>query len=183
MPDAERDDRAYLSGLEKYWVKAQGPKLLGSSNERLIRISGEHWIKYVFPTFLWFALSSVAVFFFYLSAFTDRYPAEVSILILLISFGFFWCVHHWYFWLLLAESESRIIITSKRVLHIRTGLLWDEETVEIAFDKMKTVEMHKTTFLQSILNYGTLQFEPFKINRVPHPGTMVRLIQQSMGMI
>lgn len=183
MPDIERDDRTFLQGLEKYWVKAQGQKFLGTSNERLIRISGEHWIKYVFPTFLWIALSSVSIFFFYFSAFTNRYPAEVSLPMLLISFGFFWCVHHWYFWLLLAESESRIIITSKRVLHIRTGLLWDEETVEIAFDKMKTVEVHKTTLLQSILNYGTLQFEPFKIKRVPHPGTTLRLIQQSMGMI
>lgn len=183
MSETNNDHRAYLSGLEKYWVKTQKPKLLGFSNERLICVSREHWIKYVFPTFLWLSLSGVAIFFFYLSAFTDRYPAEVSIPMLLISFGFFWCVHHWFFWFLLAESESRIIITSKRVLHIRSGLLWDEETIEIAFEKMKTVEMHKTTFLQSILNYGTLQFEPFKIQRVPHPGTMARLIQQSMGMI
>ena len=38
--------------------------------------------------------------------------------------------------------------------------------------------------LQSVLNYGTLEFEgKAKITRVPHPGTLAREIEQAMGMI
>jgi hypothetical protein len=103
---------------------------------------------------------------------------------ILATVAVFWVVQHWYFWFLLAQSETHIIITSKRVLYIKSGLLWGEEMLEVAFDKMKTVEAHKTTFLQSILNYGTLQFEPMvKITCVPHPGTQAKLIEQSMGMV
>lgn len=183
MPENDADGREYLSGLEKYWAKLPSMKLRPVSSEELILITGEHWIKYVFPSFLYVALTVATVFFFVMSGFTDRYEPTLAQVVLLISLAAFWCVQHWFFWFLLAESESRIIVTSKRVLFISTGLLWGEETVEIAFEKMKTVEAHKKTLLQSILNYGTLQFEPFKITCVPHPGTVAKLIQQSMGMI
>ncbi len=181
MPNNSTDGRAFLSRLDQYWVKA-GSRVRPISSERLIRVCGEHWIKYVFPSFLYFILSGTALFFAYVSLFTDRYLAEVSVIIFLTCFAFFFCVHHWFFWFLLAETQTHIYITSKRVLFMKSGLLWGEETIEIAYEKMKTVEAHKKTFLQSILNYGTLQFEPFKIMRVPHPGTLARLIQQSMGM-
>jgi|GEM_PF-1144830 len=178
------DGRGFLEGLEKYWVQLKAPRFYPVSSEKLLRVSPEHWIKYVFPTFLYAVHTVVSAFFFLMSAFTDRYPVEISIPVLLVSLSSFWIVQHWFFWFLLAESETHIIITSKRVLYVRTGLLWGEEMIEVAFDKMKTVEAHKTTLLQSILNYGTLQFEPMvKIKYVPHTGTIARLIQQSMGMI
>lgn len=183
MSETATDGREYLSGLEKYWPKLAVPKVRPISSEALIVITDEHWIKYVFPSFLYVALTMASIFFFAVSAFTDRYEPALALPVILMSLVVFWCVQHWFFWFLLAESESRIIVTSKRVLHISSGLLWGEETVEIAFDKMKTVEAHKKTLLQSILNYGTLQFEPFKITCVPHPGTVAKLIQQSMGMV
>ncbi|MBP7114409.1 MAG: hypothetical protein KBA40_03075 [Candidatus Peribacteraceae bacterium] len=185
MNDGPHDEgMSLLPSLEPYWKKSpNAPKVRPVSNEKLLRISGEHWIKYVFPSFLFVALSSACFFGLSLAAFTDRYPAEIARPMVLLSCALFWCLFHWFFWFLLAETQTRIIVTSKRVLFIKTGLLWGEETVELAFEKMKSVEAHKLTLLQSILNYGTLQFEPFKIKRVPHPGTMARLIQQSMGML
>lgn len=185
MPDdTEIQGKAFLSKLVQYWVKNSAKKPSAASNERLICITSDHWIVYVFPSFLYVMLTAVSVFIFYLSASTSVFPSEIAMPMLLMSLACLWVVHHWFFWFLLAESETRIIVTSKRFLYISTGLLWGEETIEVAFEKMRTVEAHKTTLLQSVLNYGTLQFEMnVKIKRVPHPGTIARLIEQSMGMI
>jgi hypothetical protein len=50
--------------------------------------------------------------------------------------------------------------------------------------KMKTIEAHKNNILQTVLNYGTLEFEgKGKMTRIPHPGSLAMQIEQAMGMI
>lgn len=182
-PLSDKDGLSLLGKLDRYWTSRSPsqPRLL--PNERLICISPEHWIKYALPSVFYFFLTafSVALLWFAsvgassLFGFSMLFGAGLILLV---------CTHHWFFWFLLAESQACIIVTDKRVVHIRQGLLWYEEMIDVAFERMKTVESHKVTFLQSLLNYGTLQFGPIvKIQYVPHPGTLTRKIEQAMGLM
>ena len=172
-----------LSRLDQYWVRRSMVKPAVLPNECILAVSPEHWIKYAFPSVLSVLLVAIGLFLFYLWALSPSntfgsHLLFVSALILLS------CVYHWFFWLLLAESQTCIIVTNRRVVYIRQGLLWNERMIEVSYEKMKTVEAHKKTLLQSIFNYGTLQFESkAKIHCVPHPGTLVRTIVQAMGMV
>ena len=174
---------SHLSKLDQYWIRRSvKPAVL--PNERLLSISSEHWIKYVFPSILYILLSGLCLLPLYLAMVTPAAAPALFQFLVLIGLLLLFCVHHWFFWFLLAESQACIIVTSKRVVYLHSGLLWNEEMIEVAYEKMKTVEAHKKTLLQSILNFGTLQFEPIvKIHRVPHPGTLARQIEQTMGMI
>ncbi len=170
-----------LSTLDKYWVQ-RSLKPSPLPREKLICYTPEHWIKYVFPSILYLILVYGGAMLLYLAMIS--WDGQITYLILLlIGVLLLTAVHHWFFWFLLAESQACIIVTNKRVIYLHSGLLWSEEMIEVAYEKMKTVEAHKRTILQSILNFGTLQFEPMvKIKRIPHPGTMARQIEQAMGM-
>jgi hypothetical protein len=171
-----------LSALDRYWVKRSSSQPKAIADERLICISPEHWIKYVFPSVLYAFLLTAALALLVSAvvtastpfAFTAFFISGLSVLL---------TAHHWFFWYLLAESQTVIIVTNKRVIYLRDGLLWYEDMIDIAYEKMKTVETHKGSLLQSLFNYGTLQFEPVKIRRVPHPGTLTRQIEQAMGLM
>ncbi len=172
-----------LSALDRYWVKREPIRPSVMPNERLLLISDEHWIKYVFPLVVYGILTAAGLALssgFFVAAQNE----QISMLAFSIGLLLLTCTHHWFFWFLLAESQVDIVVTSKRVVYAHAGLLWDEDIVEVAFEKMKTVEAHKKTLLQSVLNYGTLNFEKkAQILRVPHPGTVARVIQQAIGMI
>lgn len=175
---------SFLSRLDHYWIKRPVAKPAILNKESLIFISSEHWIKYVFPTFLYSVLMGSSMFLFYVATLSAPTASGFSLFLFIVSLFLLFITQHWFFWLLLAESQAHIIMTNKRVIYIHESLLWREEMVEISFEKMKTVESHKTNLLQSVLNYGTLQFESLmKIKRVPHPGTLARQIEQAMGLI
>lgn len=172
-----------LSVLDRYWVTREPIRPSVMPNEHLLLISDEHWIKYVFPLIV-YAILTAAGLALSVGFFFAALDGQVSMLAFSIGLLLLTCTHHWFFWFLLAESQVDIIVTSKRVVYAHAGLLWDEDIVEVAFEKMKTVEAHKKSLLQSVLNYGTLNFEKkAQIARVPHPGTVARIIQQAIGMI
>lgn len=151
--------------------------------ERLLFISSQHWVKYLFPSFLYVLLTAAGFSLLFGDIF---FPvnAGVSMTLFFAGLVLLLCVHHWFFWFLLAESYADLIVTDQRVIYMHTGLLWDEDTVEVSFGKVKSVESHKKNLLQSVLNYGSLDFErKIQIDRVPHPGTLAKAIQQAMGMI
>ena len=174
---------SFRSKLDQYWVK-RSIKPAVIPNERLLSVSHEHWIKYVFPSFLYVVLMGASVLLFYFAALTTPSVLGVSLFLFTLALLLLFVTHHWFFWFLLAESQAHIIVTNKRVIHIHESLLWREEMVEVSFEKMKTVEAHKKNIFQSVLNYGTLQFEPMvKFRLVSHPGTLARQIEQAMGMI
>ncbi len=173
----------FLSKLDQYWVK-RAIKPVVMPNERLLSVSHEHWIKYVFPSFLYVALTGTSLLLLYFAALFAPSVLGVALFLFILGVTLLFVTHHWFFWFLLAESQAHIIITNKRVIHIHESLLWREEMVEVSFEKMKTVEAHKRNIFQSVLNYGTLQFEPMvKIRLVSHPGALARQIEQAMGMI
>ncbi len=175
---------SFLSKLDQYWIKRPVGKPAIMHKEDLIFISKEHWIKYVFPCFLYGVLMGGGVLLLSVAAAGTPASFGVSGFLFVLALLLLIITQHWFFWFLLAESQAHIIVTNKRVVHIRESLLWREEMLEITFEKMKTVESHKKNILQYVLNYGTLQFESAtKIRHVPHPGTLAREIEQAMGMI
>ena len=172
-----------FSKLEGYWTKRPAEKPIIKNNETLIAVYHEHWIKYVFPVFLYVILMTAGFILLY-GAVLSVTSIAVFYTLLIIAIILLFGTHHWFFWYLLAESQAHIIITNRRVVYVHENILLEEQMLEVTFEKMKTVEAHKENFLQSVLNYGTLQFESStKIKRVPHPGTIARQIEQAMGMI
>ena len=154
-----------------------------NNGEHLIRIKSQHWIKYIFPAFVYLVLTVVSVLLFVLSGITVHHSMWLSHLAFVAALLLFLGTHHWFFLLLLSESSAHIIVTNHRVIMIRDRMLLDEEMNEYAFDKMKTVAAHKDGFWQTILRYGSLQFESGPdVRYVPHPNSVARDIEQAMGM-
>lgn len=182
--ESNSDNMSFLSRLDRYWVKHPLAKPLLVPNEYLICISPEHWIKYLFPSFLYVALMVSGGILVSVAALSAPSGLSFFTTLFLPALLLLFVTHHWFFWFLLAETQAHIIVTNRRVVYIHESLLWREEAVEVSFEKMKTVEAHKKNIMQSLLNYGTLQFESATtIKRVPHPGTLAKNIQQAMGML
>ncbi len=177
------DGTSFLSRLDRYWVRRPPAQVPVLSNEHLICVSPEHWIKYVFPSIIYMALVLVSLLAIWFSSLVAETAGRTSLFVFLFALVLLFFTHHWFYWYLLAESQAHIIVTSKRVIRIHENLLWREDMVDVSFEKMKTVEAHKLNLLQAVLNYGTLEFEAkAKITRVPHPGTLAMKIEQAMGM-
>ncbi len=173
-----------LSRLDRYWIRRPVSRPVLAAQERLICISTEHWIKYVLPSLLYVLLMGASGLFLSLAVLAAPSVHGLSLFFAITALAVFFIFHHWFFWFLLAESQAHIIVTSRRIVYIHESLLRREEMIEVSFEKMKTVEAHKTTILQTILNYGTLDFESkAKLTRVPHPGPLAMRIEQAMGMI
>lgn len=151
--------------------------------EKLILILHEHWVKYVRLILVYILLLVSSVVLFYFAGVSAYHVEWLSQGLLLFAVFLFLFNHHWFFMSVLSQAENHILITSRRVIWIRNRLFIDEEMLEYAFDKMKFVESKKTTILQYIFQYGTLEFESGKpIPYVPHPNSVVRDIEQAMGM-
>lgn len=170
-----------LSWLNKFWVSRVRTQT--ATNERLLLMCSEHWIKLVFPTILFLLLGGASVILSY-KAIVSPVSSGTSELMFFSGILVGTVAVHWYFWFLLAESQIDIILTSKRFVNMHSDSLWKEDILEIAFEKMKTVEAHTTNLLQTVLNYGTLEFEgKTKVPLVPRPGAVARQIEQAMGLM
>ncbi len=155
-----------------------------TNGERLIRIMSQHWIKYVFPVFIYTMILLVSILLFILAGVTAHHSMWLSHVSFFAALILFLVNHHWFFLTLLSESATRIIVTNHRVVWMRDKIFLDEQMMEYAFDKMKTVSMHKHGILQTVLRYGELEFESGAIlPLVPHPGSVTKDIQQAMGMM
>lgn len=149
-----------------------------------MRVVGEHWIKYVFPVFVHLLLFSVSMLLFVLAGLSAHHYMWLSHLTFIAALCLFLITHHWFFVLFLSESTTHIVVTNHRVVRLRERLLAHEELLEVSFDKIKTVEADKEGLLQTVLQYGSLNFEGGVciIPLVPHPSTLARDIQQAMGL-
>lgn len=155
-----------------------------ADGEHVVWVSSEHWIKYLKPTIIYILLFAISVMLFFLAGYSAYHQMFLSHGLFLAAILLFLLVHHWFFWVLLGETEAHIIVTNKRVIHLHQRLFLEDEMIEIAFEKMKTVEAHKNGFLESVLRYGTLQFESGAvIHLVPHPNEVAKKIQQTMGLL
>ncbi len=157
--------------------------LQNSKGEHVVWITKEHWIKYVRPCFIYALLMGISFLLFSLAQAGNANQVALSYVFFFCAIALILFTHHWFFWLLLGEMQARIIVTNKRVISIHERLFLRDDMIEIAFEKMKTVEAHKTSFVQNLLRYGTLQFETgAKITLVPHPNDAAKKIQQAMGL-
>lgn len=152
------------------------------SGERLLLVLGEHWIKYIFPSFLYIVQFCVSVFLFLLAGYTAYHSVWISNAAFLVGLLLMLLSHHWFFWRLLGDAADCIVITNQRSIHFEVQLLFHDEMRENSLDKMRTVEASKEGLLQNIFQYGTLRFQGgLDIPLVPHPHRVARDIEQAMG--
>lgn len=153
-----------------------------ANNERLVLVTDEHWIKYVRPIAVAVLLIAISIALFVaagVTAYSAPVVAEVLFIAALILLLF---THHWLFMVLLSEDLDRIVITNHRLIRFHYYLIFSEDSLEVSFDKMKTVDARKQGILQNLFHYGTLYFETklASIPLVPHPNTVSRIIQETM---
>ncbi len=150
--------------------------------ERVVKVTDEHWVKYVTPLLVSLFLLLIAFLLFVLAGITAHHYAGLSVGVYLVALLLFLVTFHWLFMTLLSESLDRIIITNRRLLRVQYRLIFHEDILEISFEKMKTVEARKNGFLQNLLHFGTLYFETklAAVSLVPHPNRIARIIQDAM---
>ncbi len=153
--------------------------------ERLVSVIHEHWMVYAKPLIICVLLFIVSAVFFTIAVMNASQDQLFRLIFSTFGFLLLLLTLHGFFLILLSESVSQVVITTKRVVRFHDILLYHKEMMEITFDKMKTVEAKKHGILQSLLNYGTLHFEGDKalVHYVPHPDSVVRDIEQAMGML
>lgn len=150
--------------------------------EKLIVCIHDHWIKYVMPSVVYLLLTVTSVLIFWFAGISAHHYIWLTNVAYIAALLLFLAAHHWFFAMLLSESNEHIVITDKRVIHMQTRLLFYEDMNEFAFEKMKTVEARKEGFLQNVLRYGSLVFEKsFIVRQIPHPNRVARDVEQAMG--
>lgn len=154
-----------------------------NNGERLIYVTGEHWIRFVLPAFVAALLMGNSILLFFLAGLSAHHEEMwLSHVAFVAGFLLLLLTHHWIFLCLLGETIDRIFITNQRSIQFDTRLLLHEEIRENSFDKMRTVEAVKEGLLQNVLNYGTIRFQGgIDIYLVPHPHRVAKAIEQAMG--
>ena len=150
--------------------------------ERLQQMCDEHWIKYVGTVIVAALLFAIAALLVLLAGLSAHHYMWLSHLTFMAGLLLLLFTHHWFFMVLLSESLDRIIVTNRRLLRVHYRLIFQEDILEISFDRMKTVDAQKRGLLQNLLHYGTLVFESklATITLVPHPNRVAHAIQKAM---
>ncbi len=152
------------------------------NGERLVALTHEHWIKFVAPCVIASLLTIIALLLYLLAGTTSHHYMWLSHITLLAGTALLLFTHHWFFMTCLGDSLDSIIVTNRRLVRMQYTLLFQEDILEISFEKMKTVDARKQGILQNLLHYGTLFFETklATIPLVPHPNRLARIIQDAM---
>ncbi|OGJ56424.1 hypothetical protein A3D88_03525 [Candidatus Peribacteria bacterium RIFCSPHIGHO2_02_FULL_52_16] len=150
--------------------------------EQLEQLCDEHWIKYVGTVILATLLFGISLLLFLLAGLSAHHYMWLSHLTFFAGLTLLLFTHHWFFMSLLSELLDSIIITNRRLMRIHFRLIFQEDILEISFDRMKTVDAQKHGLLQNLLHYGTLVFESklATITLVPHPNRVAHVIQKAM---
>ena len=154
--------------------------------ERLLHVIDEHWMVYIVPSAVCFMIAVLGVCLYIVSGYTVTHDDSLWMSTLLGAFVCLLVALHGFFFLLMNEYLSKIIVTTRRVVAFDDALLFKEDMLEVPFQAMKTVEAQKHGILQYFLNYGTIVFErgsKGKIEYVPHPNSAARDIMQAIGMM
>lgn len=153
-----------------------------ATQEQLLAIVNEHWVKYVYHVFLSLLLFGISVLLFLLAELSAHHTMWLSHTTFLAGLLLLLLTNHWFFVRLLGEAIDVIVITNLRSIHFETRLLLRDEMRENSFDRMRTVEAAKEGILQNILHFGTLRFQGGNdIPLVPHPHRIAKMIEQAMG--
>lgn len=163
--------------------RARSPVPAVVKGELLHRETRHHWMKRA-PAFCIYILLMVAG----LSAFWFLSPASdgVSLSFLLPLLGGIVIVQHWFFYIMLGESSTELILTNKRVLYLYHRLWIADEMDELAIMNIKLVKVHKNGLIRQIFDYGELSCL-FDIDAgktfpyVPSPGTWAVEIEKMIN--
>lgn len=151
-------------------------------DERIVKVTDEHWVKYVVPVIIAIFLFAITFLLFILAGITVHHNVWLSHATYLVTLLLFFLTLHWFFMVLLSESLDKIVITNRRLMRVQYRLIFHEDILEISFEKMKTVDVQKHGLIQNLLGYGTLYFETklATIRLVPHPNRIAKIIQEAM---
>jgi hypothetical protein len=153
------------------------------SQEQLLRVLHEHWVKYIVPFFVAILLFGLSGLLFILAALSNHHSNVLAALAYMGSLSLLIFALHWFFIFLLSEASAHIIITNHRVVHLRARLFVRDDILNISYEKMKHIRAEKRGLLQNILRYGSLNFEGgATVHLVPHPNKAARDIEQAMGL-
>lgn len=167
------NDQSFLSGIQS---PVQG--------EHIVAMVHEHWMRYVFATFIYLCMTIVSFVILFLSQVIADQWMWISHIVFLLSFILILFTNHGYFLFILGESMSQVVVTNHRIIYIHDDLFLHHEMLEFSFSRLKMVESRQHGILQNILNYGELKFDtgpaiPF----ICHPNRVARDIQQAMGRV
>ena len=152
-------------------------------DEKLIKIINEHWMKYVPSAIIGFLLTGIGFILFFIWFIGKQETAGILNFFYIFSFNLFFYLHHWFFLILFSEAMGGIILTTKRIIYIRQTLFFSDIMQDISYEKIKTVKAETNGLLHNILHYGNLRFDPeMFIPLVPHPNSVVKEIEQMIGM-
>lgn len=161
------------------------------SNEQLVAALSTHWVKYVFPSFVFCMLLAANMAIVYASRVVAQAYPEVSMAFIFLNTITLFFLHHWLFHKLLSEAMEDIIITNKRVIWIEESLYCCDNMRQIPLDKIQGVEAEEHGILQTVLGYGTLWFDTggtitkdsnATMKLVPHPHRLARDINQLLNL-
>lgn len=154
--------------------------------ERLLHVIDEHWMVYIVPSAVCFTIGVLGILLYVVSGYTVTHSDALWIPSFIGGFVCLLISVHGFFFLLICEYLSKIVVTNRRIVAFEDVLLFKEDMLEIPFQAMKSVEAKKHGILQYFLNYGSIVFErgsKGKIDYVPHPNSAARDIMQAIGMM
>ncbi len=103
------------------------------TDERLLRLINEHWIKYVLPSLAYTLLISISGLLFFLSQISAHHSMWLSHVVFVAALVLLLTSHHWFFQRLLSEYISQIVITNRRAISFEQSLLFCDDMKEIPF--------------------------------------------------
>ncbi len=152
------------------------------SDEKIVAVVQEHWIRYVFPLCIYLFLLAISGVLLFLAEVIAHHWMWFSHAVFLLSFSLLLFIHHGFFLYLLGESMSQVVITNRRIIYFHDELFLRHEMLEFNFNRLKMVESRQHGFLQNILHYGELKFDTGpSVPYVWHPNRVAKDIQQAMG--
>ncbi len=151
--------------------------------ERLIGIVQEHWVKYVNPFLIISILLALSMLLFYLAGESAYHEENVSTSLFFAGLLFLLFAHHAFFHRILSEKLDQVIITSKRIIQLKTRLFLEDDIIEIPLDKVRAVRADKRGVLQNLLRYGSISLDANEaITRIPHPQRIAKEISMALEM-
>lgn len=130
-----------------------------AKDERLLRFSHRHKIKYLAPLAIYILLGLLCVGVLLWTASIRSSSPQVAGAMLFIGLVPLLIVHHWCFHTILSESTYDIILTNKRIIYITHQLWLSDSLHDTALNQIKAVKVERHGFVQHLLNYGSLWFD------------------------
>ena len=170
-----------MDSLDQLPWKSKAPLSPVAKDERLLRSTHRHWMKYAPAVGAYVMLFSLYLAALFIAA--SLASSGAARVLLPAALIFITVIQHWFFHFILSENASTVILTNKRILWLNSRLWIDDRVEEAILVKLKMVQIHRAGILQRLLDYGDLRFDiaggqtiPF----LPAPKTWAEQIERNM---